>query len=197
MGSEADHVAAAMTALRGGGQRITAASDHVPHRAGLYAVHAESAIWRLLGLEDRDGPLYVGKAERSLASRDVRTHFATGKTGSSTVRRSFAALLRHPLGLRAVPRNTAKPSHFPNFAVEPDGDARLTEWMRENLTLAVWAKPDGATLRPLEIGVLAGWSPPLNLTDVPRPWPQLKVARKVLADEARAWVHQGRGHGIH
>ena len=39
------------------------------------------------------------KAERSLASRDIRTHFESGKTGSSTLRRSLAALLGDHLKL--------------------------------------------------------------------------------------------------
>ena len=187
-GNDANLIADAMNVLRENGHHITETSDQFSHRAGLYAVHAESSIWRFLGLEDHEGPLYVGKDERSLVSRDIKTHFATGKTGASTVRRSFAALLRQPLNLRAVPRNTATPGYFANYAVEPAGDARLTEWMRENLTLAVWEKPEGVPLRPLEIGVLSGWMPPLNLTDVPRPWPHLKAARKVMADEARAWA---------
>ncbi|MDN5790239.1 MAG: hypothetical protein L0H25_05130 [Micrococcales bacterium] len=56
-----------------------------------------------------DQPLYVGKAERTLHGRDVRTHFAAGKTGSSTVRRTLAALLAGELALGPIPRNIAKP----------------------------------------------------------------------------------------
>lgn len=56
----------------------------------------------------------------------MRTHFKTGRTGSSTLRRSLAALLRDELELRAIPRNTARPNHFADFAIDPEGDARLT-----------------------------------------------------------------------
>lgn len=98
--------------------------------------------------------MYVGKAEESLASRDLKTHFATGKTGQSTVRRTFAALLREPLRLRAVPRNLANPDGRASCAVDADGDARLTTWMHQHLSLSFWAKPDGAALRPVEVAVL-------------------------------------------
>lgn len=133
-------------------------------------------------------PLYVGKAERSLVSRDLRTHFETGMTGTSTLRRSFAALLREPLELHGIPRSRTNPGYFANFALDDDGEGRLTHWMRTNLTLAVWAKPDDVVLRPVEVGVLRQWSPPLNLTDVPAPSLRLKCARKVMAEEARVWA---------
>lgn len=55
------------------------------------------------------------------------------KTGSSTLRRSFAALLAPSLGFRAIPRNVEKPGHFPNYALRSDDDLRLTAWMRKHL----------------------------------------------------------------
>ena len=72
---------------------IAEARMGVPSRPGLYAVHGDHAVWENLGLgEPTDArPLYVGKAERSLASRDVDTHFSTGKTGSSTLRAALPA----------------------------------------------------------------------------------------------------------
>lgn len=76
----------------------------VPHAAGLYAIYGDSGVWKALGLGDAqdDRPLYVGKAEDSLVSRDLNTHFATGKTGWSSPRRSFAALLADELKLTAM-----------------------------------------------------------------------------------------------
>jgi len=71
-------------------------------------------------------PLYVGKAENSLVARDVKTHFGDGRTGQSTVRRSFAALLHDELGLRGVPRNTAKPGYYANYGLSAPHDAVLT-----------------------------------------------------------------------
>lgn len=87
----------------------------VPDAPGLYAVYAKdvSRVRRELGPEvpvGEAGLLYVGKAERSLAARDVRQHFGTGKTGRSTVRRTFAALLEHSALLWPVLRAGGKPS---------------------------------------------------------------------------------------
>lgn len=83
-----------MTVGACGGSFVDAAAV-VPPSAGLYAINGEATVWRALGLGDPpDGrPLYVGKAERSLSGRGLGTHFATGRTGPSTLRRSLAALL--------------------------------------------------------------------------------------------------------
>ncbi|UOQ88033.1 hypothetical protein MUN74_12090 [Agromyces endophyticus] len=182
---DAVNEAAEMLARRG--EQIDVLRTSVPDLPGLYAFHADASVWLLLGLESSDGPLYVGKAERSLRSRDVRTHFEAGKTGSSTVRRSFAALLHDELSLRAIPRNPAKPAHFASFGLEPVSDARLSEWMHERLTLSWWASPANLPVRPFERAVIFRFQPPLNLTDVERPSPRLKAARAHLAREAAAW----------
>ena len=114
---------------------ITEALAFLPDSPGLYAIHSSKEVWTVLGLAHRaEVPLYVGKAEDSLVSRDLNTHFAVDpeaapKTGSSTVRRSFAALLRGPLNLTGVPRNKAKPGYFARYGLEYEADARLTEWM--------------------------------------------------------------------
>ena len=79
------------------------AADSVPDRPGLYAIYGDAQTWSELGLGEPPDmhPLYVGKAEASLVTRDLRTHFSDGPTGQSTVRRSFAALLREELSLEA------------------------------------------------------------------------------------------------
>jgi hypothetical protein len=136
-------------------------------------------------------PLYVGKAERSLQSRDIRTHFATGRTGSSTVRRSFAALLRNPLVLRGVPRNMVRPERPATFGLAAEGDERLTAWMQEQLFLAYWVKPDTEVdLNDIETAVIKRWQPPLNLNKVDHPLPALRHARRLMADDARTWAHE-------
>jgi hypothetical protein len=43
----------------------------------------------------------------------------------------FAALLHDMLGLRGVPRNTAKPGYFANYGLAGTHDAALTSWMKE------------------------------------------------------------------
>lgn len=186
--------AAAMRSLAGPRVAVDDAWGVVPARAGLYAFHAAPATWRELGLVVADvaRPLYVGKAESSLRSRELATHLALGggskpTTGSSTLRRSFAALLRDRLDLHAVPRNKNKPGYFSMYSLEPEADARLTRWMHQHLTIAIWEKPP--TLRVLvdvERRVLRAWEPPLNLADVPNPNRALRDARGAMASEARA-----------
>jgi hypothetical protein len=186
-------VKAARAGLTSPRHSLAEADSHVAAVPGLYAIYGGHDIWPQLGLGDPpdDRPLYVGKAEESLVSRDLKTHFGSGRTGSSTVRRSFAALLRGTLDLRARPRNPANPDRFANYGLPAECDERLTRWMCEHLSLAVWPKPVGVELICVERKLLTTWEPPLNLKDVRMPWTdRLSQARKVMADEARAWAER-------
>lgn len=167
---------------------IAEAPRLVPAAPGLYAVHADPNVWHELGLGEPvdDRPLYIGKAERSLASRDLGTHFSTGRTGSSTLRRSLAALLVDDLDLRAVPRNSDKPERFANFGLELAGDQRLTDWMVERLSLAIWPSPPTVRLGEIETAVLQRLRPPLNLSSVSTSWTATVRSRRArLAEQAR------------
>lgn len=155
---------------------------------GLYAIYGSTQVWDQLGLASPDDrPLYLGKAEaHSIRKRVLGQHFANGRTGSSTVRRSFAALLRTTLDLTAVPRNHTKPDGSANFALTPTGDARLSTWMIENLELAAWLAPEPSTVKPREREMLQQWSPALNLDHCNSPWRTLvSSSRARMAAEAR------------
>jgi hypothetical protein len=190
--SDSRLVEQACEALREASPISQALAGGVPDAPGLYAMHANSSTWQALGLAvppDRR-PLYVGKAEDSLVARDLSTHFATGTTGRSSPRRSFAALLADDLGLVPMPRCPARPEprKWTHYALEEPGDVRLTGWMRENLKLAVWASPPGVELAKVEGAVMRAWLPPLNLTGVKTPWTtEIRRARAVLADRAKDW----------
>lgn len=178
-----------LSALSAPGVPISQAIAVVPDQPGLYAIHADAAVWTQLALGEPpdDRPLYVGKAEDSLVTRDLRTHFGDGRTGSSTLRRSFAALLRKPLKLRAQPRNPANPERPANYGLRLAHDERLTAWMQSNLRIAVWATDGRAPLEIIEKHALGQWLPPLNLKDVRTPWTeQVKVARAQMAAQERA-----------
>ena len=156
----------------------------MPDRPGLYALYGAAATWRRLGLGSPPNrrPLYLGKAEASLVARDLNTHFATGRTGRSSPRRSFVALLSAAgaLNLVAIPRRPSdpEPGKFTHYALEATGDEQLTEWMRSHLRIAVWPAPQGTVLKPVEAAVIGQWLPPLNLTGVKTPWTtQVKAAR--------------------
>ncbi len=159
---------------------------------GLYAIYGDAEAWVDLGLDPQpDSALYVGKSEDDLVRRELDTHFSADPTkkpltGSSTVRRSFAALLRDRLDLHAVPRNPDKPGYFSNYGLTPDGDARLTAWMHERLLLAVWERPAWLQqpLVELEAAIIHRWTPPLNIRGNPRPLPRLRLAREVMTREA-------------
>jgi hypothetical protein len=167
------------------------ALPELPPVPGLYAIYGDQQAWRELGLgpDIGDGRLYVGKAEDNLVTRDLKTHFGDGRTGSSTVRRSFAALLREQLNLRGIPRNVENPKHFDRFALSPENDAKLTRWMRDRLSIAVWPTDGERALSQVEADVLARWHPPINLSKVTHEHRSyLKQQRRVMADQARAWT---------
>lgn len=171
----------------------------VPARPGLYAIYASRVAWLTLGLGETpdDRPLYVGKAEGSLVSRDLNTHFATGKTGRSSPRRSFAALLADDLQFVAMPRRPAnpEPKKWTHYALEDPGDEQLTDWMCANLEFAVWARRDGVPLAKVELEVMRSWLPPLNLVGITTPWTaQVRAARAALAEQAKQWA---RDRGFH
>lgn len=169
----------------------------LPASPGLYALHGSPETWRELGLGDPpdDRPLYVGKAERSLAGRVARTHFATGRTGSSSLRRSLAALLaaNGRLQLQAIPRRPAdpEPCRWDRFTLEDASERKLTEWMRSSLLLALWKAPDGEDLRRIEDALVRQLEPPLNVTLVRTRWTDLvKSARAQLAEQTRDWARE-------
>lgn len=179
----------ALEALLGARLRLEDARSAMPTLPGLYAIHADDSAWQELDLvqESERQPLYVGKAERSLNGRDVRTHFASGMTGSSTVRRSLAALLADMLSLQAVPRNLVKPDNSANFGLETSGDERLSGWMEEHLSLAFWVKDTDETLATIEAEVLSELLPPLNVQKVGGGRKRLREARQRMAQGARRW----------
>lgn len=180
----------------GGVKAVTADGMEFPRGRGLYAISEVTPSCVEAGTLDAPvgpgGLLYVGKAEKSLAQRDVRQHFGTGKTGWSTVRRSFAALLRDELGLVPVPRATASATSTApaTFAATGESDLRLTTWMTEHLALRVWTPPsDAVVLAKVERGVITSMKPPLNLTHA-GPRPLLKAARAATMKKAAAYSDQ-------
>jgi hypothetical protein len=164
---------------------------------GLYALHASAATWRQLGLGAPPDlrPLYVGKAEHTLASRDLDGHFGMrpggrqSPTGSSTVRRSLAALRAPAESYRGIPRNPDRPGHFANYGLSAEHDKVLSAWMRRRLRLTMWPHENAAILNAIETGVLTELLPPLNIEKVATPWrKQVKTARSLLAEQARQWT---------
>ncbi len=159
--------------------------DALPAEPGLYTLSTNdaSAIAEL-GLDDLESAvpltrrvLYLGKSESSLSDRLAGTHFATGESGRSTVRRTFGALL----GLSAMPRPSRieKPTRkqlmtmTANFAFPPAEDELLTEWMLANLQIRAFATR-ASSLSAVERAVGAALRPPLDQERtpfwMPNPW---------------------------
>jgi hypothetical protein len=194
-------VDAVLAALSAEPMTIKAAmSGGVTDDPGLYALYGAPAVWKRLGLgAPPDGrPLYVGKAEDSLVSRDLNTHFATGETGRSSPRRSFAALLAREgaLELVAMPRRAhdPEPRKWDCYALEAAGDDELTKWMHSRLRIAVWPRIGDVKLATIEGQVMRRWRPPLNLIGVDTPWRRdVKDARAELVRASKQWA---RDHGF-
>lgn len=161
----------------------------LPPTPGLYSFHGDAATWQSLGLGDPpdDRPLYIGKAEDSIAKRVGGTHLRTGRTGQSTVRRTFAALLVEDLDLRARPRDAARMDRSANFGLESDGDKRLTAWMLEHLQIATCPLLGVGEIKRVEASVVQALVPPLNLDGARTPW------RTVVADARARMVAQAGG----
>ena len=164
----------------------TVIAGEVPAAPGLYAVVATdvAAVQRALGAEvpvGEGGLLYVGKAQGSLRGRDLRTHFGTGKTAHSTLRRTFAALLGNALGFVPVPVTNAG-----KFRLTGPGEEDLTHWMCAHLGLRVWTA-DGLAKRALaavERDAINALRPPLNLTHGPSDR-RAKAIRRRIRDARR------------
>ncbi len=173
--------------------------------SGLYSLAARSVgAIEALRLEDRpdqqpllERVLYVGKAESSLFTCLAKTHFAEHKTGWSTVRRTFAALL----GLAPVPRPTriVSPTRAQlmtlsaNYALEPGDEAELTRWMRSHLEIrscpSIWMP-----LEELERAVAAALKPPLDQERPPMWGPNPWYSEVAMARERmRLRVRRGLG----
>lgn len=184
------HLAHVLLALQSPRFKLRRSLPALPPKPGLYAIYGDERAWAELHLDppSEELLLYVGKAEDSMVRRDLDTHFGEGRTGSSTVRRSFAALLRHDLSLSGIPRNPAKPGYFSNHGLSPADDVKLTRWMRDRLEIAVWATDGSRPLANIESDVLREWNPAINIAGVDHRWRGLLQAqRKVRADQARAW----------
>ena len=124
-----------------------------------------------------------------MVSRDLNTHFKPGRTEQSTLRRTFAALLRDKLGLVGIPRNQAKPERPANFALSPERDDALQTWIERHVELVTWVKPEACLdLGEVEVSVIERLKPLLNLQDNEGRSAVVSEARKRMADDVRAWI---------
>ena len=134
---------------------------------GIYAFFFIGKNFPLEGFKVSDNRIiYIGKTESSQQSRDANTHFKTGRTGSSTVRKSIGALLSQIEQINPVIRSTSdfvngRSSHF---KYDHSSEERITEWMYENLAVAFYEYPQGKeAISSLEIELIQYLKPVLNI----------------------------------
>ena len=101
---------------------------------GIYAIGFTGKVFPFpsgKSIVGKDEIIYIGKTEKSQKSRDAQTHFKSGKTGSSTLRRSLGAILRKELNLKPIPRSQTE-TIVRDYKFIEESEKQLTEWMIEN-----------------------------------------------------------------
>lgn len=118
----------------------------------------------------QDEIIYLGKTESSQEKRDSKTHFKSGKTGSSTVRKTIGSLLRIKHNLKPIPRNNTDflNKRFSHFKFDNESEQIITEWMENNLALAFYEYPKSKTeIDELETSLIQKLIPVLNIDKNP------------------------------
>lgn len=139
------------------------------NKPGIYAVGYLGANFPLDGTTkyfNQHRIIYIGKTESNQLKRDKNTHFASGKTGQSTLRRSLGAILKNQLNLIPIPRSITEISdrRFTNYKFDNQGEENLSKWMIENLSLAFWELVAGKNeLRVTEKSIIKFYVPLLNI----------------------------------
>lgn len=136
--------------------------------------------------------LYVGIAKESLNSRDIKTHFNSNRTGSSTLRRSLGAILKKDFKLVVLPRSEKRTKQdIYCYKFEFNGEEQLTVWMKNNILVGycVIENLDYQNLRDIEEDVIKVLKPSLDLDRRTRHlnihYPELDGLRKICRAEAR------------
>ena len=162
--------------------KITEFSD----KPGIYAVHFMGNAFPVYALKPRDKEIiYIGKTEKSQASRDANTHFATGKTGSSTLRRSIGALMQKGAKLKSIPRSTSEKNEkrFTNYMFDEQGEKLITDWMTKNLGLSFYEFSDSVDeLDGLETKLIRALKPMLNIDRKNTENPHFETIRNFRAE---------------
>lgn len=137
------------------------------------------------GLRTVSGPrvVFVGYSKP-----DSSRHFTSGFTGTSTMRRSLAALLQNTLGLVPVPRSNDPEDNdrYDNYSLDQESEEKLTEWMRDNFKLAFY-QCEPALRDKLHIAMLDYNVPLFNFQNNPnnKYGAEIKKYRKNCAQEAK------------
>lgn len=134
---------------------------------GIYAIFYSENDFPLLGHSvSKHQIIYIGKTESSQEERDAKTHFTSGKTGSSTVRKSLGSILCSQEDLKPIPRNDSdcKAGRFSHFTFDEPSEKFITNWMENNLALSFYEYPANKKLiDKLESKIIEQLKPVLNI----------------------------------
>src|SRR5690606_29807862 len=119
----------------------------------------------------------------------AKTHFTTGKTGSSTVRKSIGSILCSTGSLKPIPRNESDytKNKFSHFKFDLQSECKITEWMKINLAISFYEYPRTKyEIKELEGKLIDEVVPILNISRNPENFfkDKLKKLRKDCALKA-------------
>jgi len=138
---------------------------------GIYAIFFIGNNFPLLGeIVSKHQIIYIGKTESSQEKRDAKTHFTSGKTGSSTVRKSIGSLLCSSENLKPIPRNDIdyQKGRFSHFKFDNPSEIKITNWMINNLSLSFYEYPKTKQeIEALETEIINEIIPILNISKNP------------------------------
>ena len=168
--------------------RLLHLTDEVIHeldvKHGVYLVTCEGPELSF-GMRNTEAPqvIFVG-----LDKENSSRHFTSGFTGTSTMRRSLAALLQNALQLKAIPRSTDEEDtdRYSNYTLDEESEAKLTQWMKDHFKLAFY-EYDQEQAEKLHIAMLDYNIPMLNFQNNPnnKYGSEIKKYRKECANQAR------------
>ncbi len=135
---------------------------------GIYAFFFIGNDFPLLGdAVSKHEIIYIGKTESSQEKRDAKTHFTSGKTGSSTFRRSMGSILCASENLKPIPRNHSdyQRRRLSHFKFDARSEEVITDWMKNNLALSFYEYPRSKhEIEKLETELIRILSPKLNIS---------------------------------
>lgn len=110
--------------------------------------------------------IYIGKTEKSQKSRDANTHFKTGKSGSSTFRKSIGALLSQIQVITPVIRSITdvEKGRKSHYKFDMESEEKISKWIQNNISVTFFEFPASKSdIDELETEIIRKLKPVLNL----------------------------------
>lgn len=141
-------------------------SLYLPEESGVYGIFLREKI-KLPKIHPHNPHrlVYIGETT-NLHSRLIKTHFKSGKTGFSTLRRSLGAILKRQLKLIVIPRGKRiSQVDYSCYCFTPIGENDLSEWMAKNLLVGFCSIDNN--IKGIQNDLIKHYGPELNLASYP------------------------------